>query len=116
MGTRLERLQKRKISLKIKRRKRFIILLVILVLFIGLKTVDRSFVQFLQVENQRLFEYSYFDGTYRIQLMGDIYSIKKSDIDMYYEKFKTLVFNYVNQIKDFVVEFFKKEPGLSPVF
>ncbi len=116
MRTRLEKLNERKLRRKIRQRKRLAILLVTLILFIGLRIVDQSFIELLQIEDEKLFEYSYFNGIYKIQLMGNIYNIKKSDIDMYYKKYKTIVLNYVNRIRDLIVGFKKNEPGLSPVF
>ncbi|QIB26336.1 hypothetical protein [Caloranaerobacter azorensis] len=105
MGARLERLKREKLRRKIKRRKRLTVLLTILILFIGIKTVNQSFVELLQVENEKLFEYSYFNGIYKIQLMGNIYNIEKSDIDMYYRKYRTIVLKYVDQIKDLIAKF-----------
>lgn len=116
MESRLEKLNERKIRRKIRQRKRLAIVLVILILFIGLKIVDQSFIELLEIEDEKLFEYSYYDGIYKIQLMGNIYNIKKSDIDAYYKKYKTIVLNYVNQIRNLIAELFKNEPGLSPVF
>ncbi|KPU27921.1 hypothetical protein TR13x_00795 [Caloranaerobacter sp. TR13] len=116
MGTRLEKLNERKLRHKIRQRRRLTILLVILILFIGLRIVDQSFIELLQIDDEKLFEYSYLNGIYKIQLMGNVYNIKKSDVDIYYEKYKTIVLNYVKQIKNLIVEFFKNEPGLSPVF
>lgn len=103
MGVRLEKLNERKLRHKTRQRRRLVTLLVILILFIGLKIVDQSFIELLQIEDEKLFEYSYFNGIYKIQLMGSIYNIKESDIDMYYKKYKAIVINYVNRIKDLIV-------------
>lgn len=105
MGIRLEKLNERKLRYKIRQRRRLAILLVVLILFIGLRIVDQSFIELLQIEDEKLFEYSYYDGIYKIQLMGNIYNIKKSDIDAYYKKYKAIVLNYVDRIKDLIVGF-----------
>ncbi|WP_427339520.1 hypothetical protein [Caloranaerobacter sp. DY30410] len=105
MGTRLERLKQEKLRRKIRRRRRLAVLLAILILFIGIRIVNQSFIELLQVKNEKLFEYSYFNGIYKIQLMGNVYNIKKSDIDTYYKKYKAIVLSYVDQIKDLIAKF-----------
>lgn len=98
MGYRSEKLIERKIIKREKKRKRFLIFLITLILIGGIYLVDKSYSEFecdgnLDSDNNvKVFAYDYEDNIHELQLFGKKYYLKE-DITA------KLVYNIKNKAK-----------------
>lgn len=92
MGYRSEKLIVRKKNKRDKKRKRFLIFLITLILIGGIYLVDKSYSKFESDNNLKVFAYQYDSNIHRLQLFGKKYYLK-DDITA------NLIYNIKNKAK-----------------
>lgn len=80
------------------------ILTLFIPLFIGILIVDNSFLTLLDVDTMNVFHYSYEKNIHNIELFGDKFYIKQSQIDKIIYQFK----NNIYIIKDKITSVLNK--------
>ncbi|RKD34751.1 hypothetical protein BET03_02715 [Thermohalobacter berrensis] len=102
MGKRLERYKRRKKEKKIKRQKRIILLVTIMLFIGGINIVDKSFREFLYIEDMRVFDFRNNNEYITVHLLGKNYQIKEEKLDETISKFKVKLENTLNFIKNYI--------------